>query len=478
MNFLAKFISFCLPFTGGTTDGEARIETEKRYRDVTGILQIVKDGLCHRCGACVGVCPVGTLAMDEEGHPYQKADCINCNLCVKSCSGVSVDYPAIGEQIFGPEYQYGALIGSVLHSCVAHASDDHIRRLGASGGCVTQLLIHLLETGQIKGALVAIQDPEDPARGKGIIARTRSELIQAAQSRYTTTPSFAALEEIQKDPGPYAAVGLPCQIHALRKRQLLNARWKTRVPITIGLHCSGNPPALSTRELARVMGPRDATLTNIEYRSNGTGEQPRGWPMNSIKMTFSNGEDWVTPFGHPQTYNILARLAPLGRCMTCVDHSAEFADLAIGDPWIRDGVGGWKHHDTRGSSVILARTAMGEKILADAVHAGALVVEDVTNEDIINGQRHVLNAKKTRVGMRISARKAMGLRVPYYPMHLPRPQFRAMKDEAFNRIVRTITSIKPLRTLALRMAFTKFGSKILDRRAEHRRKDFVSGRLG
>ncbi|MBQ1318784.1 MAG: 4Fe-4S binding protein [Solobacterium sp.] len=42
--------------------------------------------LCIGCGACVGVCPVGALELDDEGKSQCNEDlCIDCQSCVGSC---------------------------------------------------------------------------------------------------------------------------------------------------------------------------------------------------------------------------------------------------------------------------------------------------------------------------------------------------------------------------------------------------------
>lgn len=289
---------------------------------------MVRDNLCHRCGACIGVCPVGTFGMDRDGYPIQAAPCINCNICVQSCSGLEVDYDAIGSSLFGPEYRYGELLGTIQRACIGHAADPEIRRRGASGGVVTQLLVHLLETGRIRGALVAVEDPVQPARGLGLIARNREQLLSAAQSRYTTTPSLHALYDIRDEDGPFAMVGLPCQIHSLRKRQLVDSRWKTRVPIAIGLVCHYNLPMDSSKLAAALMTPEGAQVIHTQFRAKDV----TGWPHNTLEMTFSNGTKWRSPHGPKETFNIIAMVSSLGRCLTCLDAGAEFSDLTVGDP--------------------------------------------------------------------------------------------------------------------------------------------------
>ena len=41
---------------------------------------------CIGCGACVGVCPTGSLSLNEEGKSECNADtCIDCGACVATC---------------------------------------------------------------------------------------------------------------------------------------------------------------------------------------------------------------------------------------------------------------------------------------------------------------------------------------------------------------------------------------------------------
>lgn len=41
---------------------------------------------CIACGACVGVCPVGALSLNDEGKSQcDEGTCIDCGACVSSC---------------------------------------------------------------------------------------------------------------------------------------------------------------------------------------------------------------------------------------------------------------------------------------------------------------------------------------------------------------------------------------------------------
>lgn len=438
-----------------------------RYRDADGILSIVRDGLCHRCGSCVGVCPAGTFATDPDGYPRVVADCIHCNICVRCCSGHTVDYPALGESLYGPAgYSFGSLMGPVRAAHIGCAAEPEVRRLGSSGGLVTGLLLHLLKSGMIRGALVAVEDPADPSLGKGIIARTPAQIREAAQSRYTTTPSFAALFEIRDEPGPFAVVGLPCQIHALRHLQRLDPRWRERIPLVIGLLCHYSLPALGTRESARLVAPPGARLQHTRYRQRGE----RGWPHNTLEMTFSDGTRWRAPYGPAQVFNVLARAAPLGRCLMCLDAASEFADVSVGDPWIRNERGEWKYEDPDGWSSVLVRTPAGEAALNHAAAAGAVTLQAIPPAEVERGQHEMMSEKKEGASLRIRARRLIGLSVPAYPFPLPRAPGSRWAPEIISWLMRIPPSIGWVRRLMLGMGFSSFGAYWINRRIRKRRK--------
>ncbi|MCI9041233.1 4Fe-4S binding protein [Dubosiella newyorkensis] len=47
---------------------------------------VVNQDICIGCGACVGVCPVGAIALNDEGKAAVDPDvCISCGACVGVC---------------------------------------------------------------------------------------------------------------------------------------------------------------------------------------------------------------------------------------------------------------------------------------------------------------------------------------------------------------------------------------------------------
>ncbi len=433
------------------------------YRDAEGIVRVVREGLCHRCGACIGFCPVNTFDV-RDGYPVPVRDCIRCNICVRVCSGLKVDYPAIGRALYGEGYQFGSIAGPVRRAWVAHATDESLRRGGSSGGVVTAALVHWLRTGRIRGAVVTDGDPDEPARGIGVIARTEEDLRRTQQSRYTTAPTLAALQQIQNEEGPFAAVGLPCQIHSIRTRQLMDPRWGSRLPILIGLLCHYNLPWEAVRLAAETFAPRGAKPVRIRSRHR----DERGWPHNTLHIWYDDGSEWRTQLSPRGIFNVVSRIAPLGRCLMCLDAAAEFSDFAVGDPWIRGPDGRWKYEAAEGYSVVLVHTEHGERLWRELLEEGAIHAFEIPAEEPIEGQAAMMTEKKERTAFRLRVRRRLGLPVPQYPMPLPRTPAAQVRKELVFWLTRLNTIWRPWQRLLLRIGCGPIGHWLVRRRDARR----------
>lgn len=76
-------------------------------------------------------------------------------------------------------------MGRVMDVSVARATDDDIRRSGTDGGAVTALLLHLLDSGRIDGAVVTQR--YGPFKHRPHLAKTHQKIIEAAGSYFNTS---------------------------------------------------------------------------------------------------------------------------------------------------------------------------------------------------------------------------------------------------------------------------------------------------
>ena len=113
------------------------------------------------------------------------------------------------------------------------------------GGVVSALLIKLLESGEIDGALVAKPSERDPWKGVAHLTQTREDVIACAGSFYNQTLALGHLD-LKKYDLPLkpriALVGTPCEIQGLRAMQQRPFYWGASkvdaVVLTVALLCT------------------------------------------------------------------------------------------------------------------------------------------------------------------------------------------------------------------------------------------------
>lgn len=418
------------PFRKRSNWGE---DVESQPRALRGLARIVDGGLCHRCGSCVGICPTGVLGVDSEGYPKVKAlsACTDCDLCVKVCPGDELNVELEHQELFGHPADLLATHGEFKDASVSYALDPAIREGSTSGGTVTAILCWLLETKQIDGALIIVSDDTELWKGKPIIARTRDEILSGMKSKYAITPTNVGFEEIRQTPGRYAVVGLPCQIHGLRKAQRLDARLKERVVLAIGLFCHAAIEHEAFRVIWETLGRNADGAKRFVSR---IGKHP-GTPH----IERADGSLYPVYFGSKSGYrpssieviNILYRLYTPERCTTCFDGLSDFADIAVGDPWLSPPEPHVDYYD--GWSFALCRTQAGLEIYNQAINAGALKSVHVTEREALSSNKLMAHEKRWRAFRVIETHRRQGKPIPRYgdyDIEFPRHQgFQFVKTE-------------------------------------------------
>lgn len=324
-------------------------------------IQAVSDHhICTACGACALVCPVGAVTMTETPAGFLTAAvsdaCIDCGKCRTVC-------PSLPENTakFAPT---DLLHGPFLAAFTATAADETVRRTGQSGGLVTALLTHLLESGQVDGAVVTGFDAET-RRPSARIAHTAEELLACAGSYYTQCATLPALKGKHER---LAAVVLGCQSEALA---LLRQTAPELVPeYTVGLICAGQNSGHMIDDICAEAGI--ASPERFRFRDKAAG----GWPG---EITVAGDGRTVTL---PNAYrHSIKPVYECHRCLACFDQMNVNADLVCGDPWGLEG-----RYGPEGCTAVLARTEKGLALLQSAMKAGAVRLEPLPPELLFAGQ--------------------------------------------------------------------------------------------
>ncbi len=363
---------------------------------------VIRPGLCTHCGLCAGLSG-GTLIMADSAHgplpqPAGDAPAAVPPIAYDVCPGRGVPYPALSEHIFGraPE---NWLIGNFEAVYLGYSAVPEVRARGASGGVITQTLLHLLATGQIGGAVVVRQGQPEPWQAQAVIARTPQEIIDASQSVYAPVPVLEILPQMAAFEGRLAFVGLPDQVAALRRLQQAGHPAALKVVIVLGPYVGTNMYSGAIASFLRSNGERDITqIARLRYRE---GE----WPGH-LHITMQSGRVLQAEKFY---YNYLIPFYITRSTLLSVDFANELTDISVGDAWHPD-------YETLGEgfSVVVARTPRGAAVLESMREAGVAHLEPLAMDRALAMHGHMLDFKKRGAFIRFGWRRAAGQQVPDY----------------------------------------------------------------
>lgn len=196
----------------------------------------VDNWLCLSCGACAAACVKDSISFKETigGYLFPIIDlftCINCGLCLKVCPGVRYH-----ESIYDG-YLTSSHLDTIKAGYVGKSLDERIYQNAQSGGVVTAILKHLLDTREVDGVLVATMSRSSPPRGEAVLIKSSNDLAPAQKSKYVPIPLLANLRNYLKSVHKIAVVGLPCHLHGLENLIEIFPEITGKISLKIGLIC-------------------------------------------------------------------------------------------------------------------------------------------------------------------------------------------------------------------------------------------------
>lgn len=367
--------------------------------------EIIDTGLYTQCGTPVGLSN-GLLKHQEKNGvliPVRTAKEGELpHAAYEGCAARYCNYSELNQSVFGklPENWF---CGVVEDSYIGHATDEHIRRSGASGGVLTATLMHLLETGKIQGAVCLQMSKEQPWRAEPIIARTAEEILSCAGSVYSVTPTNEILGQLEKEEGPLAYIGLPDQVAAIRKLQQMGHPSVRAIKYIFGPYMGTQMRFDAIRSFLRSHGVRsEQEISDLKYRA---GE----WP-GYLQITLKDGRVLKAEKFH---YNYLIPFFITSSSLQLVDFTNELTDFSVGDAWSPS------YEKRRGGhSVILARSPAAVELLQSMHEQKVLTLNKVDIDEALDMHGHMLDFKKRGSFIRNSW-KHVQPDYGYRPAHIP-----------------------------------------------------------
>ena len=390
------------------------------------VSRVVDGGLCAGCGLCSSLAP-DALVMGHSGdgflRPFGEGQVAPETEAViaATCPGAGLAQEPLGrtdDPLWGP---YVA-----MHT--GFATDDEMRRQASSGGALSALLVHLVETRQVDAIVQTGADTNLPIGNRTMVSRTREEILASAGSRYAPSAPLAGLESYLESDETFAFVGKPCDVAALRALQRHDPRVETRFPVLISFFCAGVPSLAGAREVLARLGVAEAELVAFRYRGNGWPGYATATRMDGSQERMSYADSWG---------GILSRHVQL-RCKICPDGTGGFADVVCADAWETDEKGYPLFEERDGVSLVISRTEKGEALAQSAKAAGALVLEPFNVSELARMQPGQTGKRRYTLP-RLVALRALRRPVPRYRgFHLRRNAIHAGARAALRNFLGTL----------------------------------------
>lgn len=371
------------------------------------LYRICEDGLCIGCGLCQSVAGPDRIRVVKTTTGYERPvvvgplDHATVDTIYDVCPGTRLE--GLPEQLVGSETHIDPAWGPYRRIVRAYAADDEVRFRGATGGVLTALAQYLVQSSRVAFVLHVSASKTNPTFGERTISVDAGQVLAGAGSRYGPTAPLIDVRDALDRNEPFAFVGKPCDIAALRNYARHDERVDALVHYWLTPVCGGFMPPDGMNDFLSRFGATTDDVVSFSYRGNGcpgpTRFELRDGRVISMRYTDFWGEDeskWTLPF----------------RCKMCPDGIGEAADIAAADTWPGGSPDPTTEDQDPGTNAIIARTEMGVALIADAERDGALVIErDIGPRDMDTYQPHQVT-KKYAVWARHAGLRAAGRLTP------------------------------------------------------------------
>ena len=353
---------------------------------INSLSDITENGLCIGCGICQSIAGNEniSISMTEKGRlePKENKPLNNeiFDKIKKTCPGVIVE--GLPKEAIDNKSQYDLVWGYYLSLFYAWSTDKDIRFKSSTGGLLNGLSLYLLETNKVKFILHTGTDPKKPMRSVSRYSYNKQELLNSGScSRYGPSSPLDKFNEALNKNEPFAFVGKPCDISAIRQLSKIDRRVNELCKYLLTLVCGGFGEFTKSQDFIDSFNVKEEELSIFRYRGYGN-------PGKMYIITNSGEEhdkEYNSFWGEESTWRV-----PF-RCKICPDAIGDSSDLAALDTW----PGGSPVGEDEGFNAAIIRTKKGYDLVHDARDAGYIKIgNDLKIEDINDFQPHQVSKKK------------------------------------------------------------------------------------
>lgn len=360
------------------------------------IQDIVKNELCTGCGLCVSESEDAKMVWNEYGFLVPDISTEFNERAIKLCPfNPAPDQEVEDEDRLADIFLTSATrkdqcMGSYINIYVGYSKE--YRETSSSGGIATYIFEQLLIQGIVNHLFIVKEVNGSCAYQWFDEAKKIKEI---SKTRYYPVTLEKLFKEIDNKDGEVAVSGVACFLKGIRLKQHYYPQYKKKIPFLIGIICGGLKSSFFSDYLAQKSGI-DGTYSKQQYRIKdykstasdySFGAYDNEKVFHQLKMR-TVGDMWGSG------------LFKDNACDFCDDVTTELADISLGDAWIQP-----YNKDGRGTSVIVSRTALADKLILDGISNKELNVQELNQESFLASQQGNLRHRQLAQAYRIKQKR-------------------------------------------------------------------------
>ena len=372
-------------------------------RPIVPLESIVEQGLCVGCGLCQSMAGVDRVRLRMSGEHGERPlvatplDTATLSAINAACPGIHCEGIDTGTD---SAVKTDLLWGPTVRMATGHATDEAVRFHASSGGALSALGSYLLDSGEVEFILQVAASAYAPARSAAQLSFTTQEVMAASGSRYGPAAPLVDFKAVIARGKPFAFIGKPCDISAIRNYAKLDPRVDELLRYTLNFFCGGVSEFRKTMDYVRKVGLRESEVSHLRYRGDGC--------PGPMVMKARDGR--VFQFDYNEMWEDENRWQLQFRCKICPDSIGERADVTVADVW----PGGKPDSEGLGFNGFIARTPRGARLLEAAVRSKAITLTEDLDYAGLELAQGAHSRRKRGLQSRLRALQDAGMIVPTF----------------------------------------------------------------